>query len=861
MKIKKDDIIFVLFCFMTAVIFASYRCFVGDFVAYNGDFQNYNVFRRLLDGQVQYRDFTNYLGNGMVFINLPFIFLFRSFGESVFITNFTASILYSLIVFISFYTILRNRKKAYMIAALTAISAFVILHAGFQSSFYYDHVYDVVFLEELGHSMRTTRAFLPFMLVGIFYLIKNSVKRERLFWELLCYKRLIIPVFFILGFLTVWSNDFGYACVGCLFIILVLLNIFGGNNLPVHRRLPGYGVAILSAAVGALLSIVMITHGNVKDYIINSMGVADYQFWYYGSMYGKYMTIADLFSDGSFRALTVIFFLHAVCFLVEVIKGRADDDSVCKLFLHSTCYGAALIYVIGSGSHNYTPAKIITYIFLLEWIWKGIKKIRFIDMVKRVWDFLPKKRLLRIQRVFSKISCMMYANRRTIYFFTMLLLYCISVNMLRENISYHNREEIKGLDVNSVIGSGLDEYAGEFSDGSLFSTYAGAMETVNGIFQPTGTDYIIHVLGDEQRQKYMDTFRQNDYPYASTLKNEYTQWEYWASRANWFFYRELLLDYKPVKETNYSVIWEKAEKENAVETETCLSWEYMNESTCKIDLELPDYEDEAYVDLYLKYDTVWTQDRLRNGGLRKVLCVQDGGEQYNNYGGNACYYLRERSEGCYIPVHVRNGKGYAYISSYPLSCTKLENVAVSVENVIKEPAYALHVTNYTDLNRYISASGVRQDGMLLKFDNTEFVYGKLENAAQISSGDEIGIVNSVWRDGNYIYVSLQNAVNSRKFVYPNQLDVVMKEKTYTTINYTDDEWISGISRKDGKILLGEEINVEGLYAVKAGGITKKVEKVEMTKQGYCLSLEDNAGIQIFAYPQEIKLIYRKKAGI
>ena len=97
-----------------------------------------------------------------IFINLPLLFLFRSFGASVFITNFTASILYSLIIFISFYTIIRNRKKAYAIAGLTAVSAFVILHAGFQGPFYYDYVYDVVFFEELGHSMRTTRAFLPF---------------------------------------------------------------------------------------------------------------------------------------------------------------------------------------------------------------------------------------------------------------------------------------------------------------------------------------------------------------------------------------------------------------------------------------------------------------------------------------------------------------------------------------------------------------------------------------------------------------------------------------------------------------------------------------------------------------------------
>lgn len=858
MKIKKDDILFVLFCILTATVFALYRCLAGDFVAYNGDFQNYNVFRRLLDGQVQYRDFTNYLGNGMVFINLPFICLFNSFGASVFITNFTSSILYSLIVFISFYTIMHSRKKAYVIACLTAILAFVILHAGFQSSFYYKYVYDVAFFEELGHSMRTTRAFLPFMLVGMFYLIKNTAKREKLFWYILCSNRLIIPIFFLLGFLTVWSNDFGYASVGCFFVILVLLNIFGGK-FRFHKRLIRYGIAIFSSVVGALLSIAFITHGNIMDYITTSMGVADYQFWYYGSIYGKYMTIADFFSDSSFTILTLIFFLHAVYFLVCVISGKADDHSVCKIFLHSTCYGAALIYVVGSGSHNYIPVKIITYILSLEWIWKVAVKTRFLNKSKGsrlIRNLLAEKRFSGIRSVFAMVFRTIYMNRTAVYVFAMLFLYCISINILRKKISYQNREEIKELHVNSVIGSGLDEYAAEFSEGNLFSTYAGALEVINGIFQPTGTDYIIHVLGDMQRQKYLQDFVRNEHAYASTLKSEYTQWEYWASRANWFFYRELFLRYTPVKETNYSVIWEKTEKENTVETEVLLSWDYINESTCRINLELPDYEDEAYVDLFLKYDVVWTQDRLKNTGLRKVLCVQDGGEQYNSYGGNACYYLREEADGCYIPVHIRNGKGYAYISAYPLSCTKLENVAVSVQNVIKEPAYTLHVTHYTDINRHISTSSVSQDGMLLKFDNTEFVYGALENAGQIRSGDETGTVNSVWRDGNYIYVSLENEVERSKFVYPNKLEVVKKEKVYAAVNYTDDEWVNGVFRKDGKILLGEDVDVEGLYAVKAGGVTKKIKRTEQTAQGYCLSLEDNNGIQIFAYPQEIKLLYR-----
>lgn len=855
MKIKKDDIFFVLFCMMTAAVFASYRCFVGDFAAYNGDFQNYNIFRRLLDGQVQYRDFTNYLGNGMVLINFPLICLFRSFGASVFITNFTSSILYSLIIFISFYTIMHNRRRAYVVAGLTAVSSFVILHAGFRGTFYFRYVYDVVFFEELGHSMRTTRAFLPFMLVGLFYVIRNIVKREKLFWAILCDVRLIVPTFFLSGLLTVWSNDFGYAGVGCLFIIMVLLNLFGGKaGFP--ERLLRYGTAVLSSAAGALLSVAIITHGNIADYIAASMGVADYQFWYYGSMYGKYMTIADVFSDGRFTVLTVGFVLHAVCFLAGVINERADDDSVCKLFLHSTCYGAALIYVLGSGSHNDTPLKLITYILFLGWLWKTVKRIRLTERIKKITDLLPEKGIWQARSAFLKVFGTLYTNRRTLYIFTMLFLYCISINVLRKHISYQNREEVKALHVNSVIGSGLDEYAGKFSGGTLFSTYAGAMETVNGIFQPTGTDYIIHVLGDEQRQRYLDCFVQNEPAYASTLKNEYTQWEYWSTRANWFFYRELLSRYEPAGETNFSVIWKRAEKEKVVATRVRLSSEYINETTCRIDLELPDYTDGAYVDLYLEYDVTWTQDRLREGGLRKVLCVQDGGEQYNGYGGNSCYYLRERADGCSIPVYVRNGKGYLYLSSCPLSCTKLENVSVSVQNVIEEPVHALHVTNYTDLYRYVSTDSVSEDGRLLKFDNTQFICSALEDAEQIRSGDEASVVNSIWKDGDYIYVSLADEVRRSKFIYPNKLEVVKKEKTFTTVNYSDEEWVNGVFRRNGKILLGEEVDVEDLYAVKAGSVVKKIEKVEQIQNGYCLSLEDNNGIQIFAYPQEIELLYR-----
>lgn len=57
--------------------------------------------------------------------------------------------------------------------------------------------------------------------------------------------------------------------------------------------------------------------------------------------------------------------------------------------------------------------------------------------------------------------------------------------------------------------------------------------------------------------------------------------------------------------------------------------------------------------------------------------------------------------------------------------------------------------------------------------------------------------------------------------------------------------------------MDESINVKNLYAVKVREITKRVSSIELTEWGYCFRLNDNLGIQIFAYPQEIELIYRQ----
>lgn len=57
-------------------------------------------------------------------------------------------------------------------------------------------------------------------------------------------------------------------------------------------------------------------------------------------------------------------------------------------------------------------------------------------------------------------------------------------------------------------------------------------------------------------------FKNEDFKYAVTIREDFTDWEYWAQRANWFFYRELYKNWHPVYANTYELYWERNEKEN-----------------------------------------------------------------------------------------------------------------------------------------------------------------------------------------------------------------------------------------------------------------------------------------------------------
>ncbi|MDL2294461.1 hypothetical protein LJC60_07520, partial [Ruminococcaceae bacterium OttesenSCG-928-D13] len=79
--------------------FAAERAATASYNPVNGDFQSYNVFRRILAGQLPVRDFANYVGMAPILLNLPLLALGGGgFTASLFVTNFTCNVLFSLCV-------------------------------------------------------------------------------------------------------------------------------------------------------------------------------------------------------------------------------------------------------------------------------------------------------------------------------------------------------------------------------------------------------------------------------------------------------------------------------------------------------------------------------------------------------------------------------------------------------------------------------------------------------------------------------------------------------------------------------------------------------------------------------------------
>ena len=479
----------------------------------NGDFQNYNPVRRMLAGQVPYRDFTVYLGVGELYsVAAVLLAVGNTFAGSVFAADFLTWLFYELLALAVGYVVLGRARPAAIFAAVISAIYFVRLPG---------KLLGIAFA--VGNSARMIRFGAVPLLILLVALALRYAKHPDRWWP------------FLAGAFVPWSNDVG----GSLYIAaslaygLLLIRKYGKNIRLIAQKTMVY---IAVSVAGLLAAVTVYTWGHPLAWLRQTRGVSADQGWYYGTTLENRMTHLWQFRPSVGFALAVGL---AVVFAVALFKAKGTQALQCA-GCFTLCLTTALwelLYAVGSGVRGGPQNSIMLLGLLLPAgaVW----------FARRLWG--RRVSWVRPAAALAALGLAAFGAWQ-------------QLDMARGMT--------EGLTWQPELGGYLGDQAEKLetertlTQGSaVFSTYATGLEVLTGQFQPSGTDYIIHALGDRLRVNYLTTFQNGDFAYVVTPSPKTSLYEHWARNVNWWFYRELFRYWQPVGTTyvcgGMHLIWER----------------------------------------------------------------------------------------------------------------------------------------------------------------------------------------------------------------------------------------------------------------------------------------------------------------
>lgn len=661
------------FIFILAVLFiagkeAVARIYNVDFVPTNGDFQTYNTLRRFLDGQLPYTDYANYLGMGVIFCLAPFLALHNSFAGSLFVSTFVTSVLFILMVSLILYLI---TGKGLVSATLGLCTALVTYSRLFTMLPWIGGYLDYIFMlmAQPGNSARTVRMSWPFLLVLLVLVLLRLYHRKHTQpadpAALINSKAFCAMLGFFCGIGIVWSNDFGFGAVIAASLLLLVLHLIKSGRHVLRRAVLPALCYIGALAAGFMGAVLLVTGGHWRSWFSHAGGVASWQHWYYGTRAAeKIHSISDLFTSG-WEIPLILAFVAGSCvwFVYKAVKKNLTPSHILYQFLCLSIFIAFAIYIYGSG-YNGFPEGMMLLIFCTL---LGVAARFILRLLARPRLVVPARSVLAV------LLCFVLAVK--------------GWGTLRAGQAYANANfpaydnYLPALQGVTYLHDSVQSQVPMTSGQPVFSLYATALEVENGTFQPTGTDYIIHALGDEARASYLQQFEAGGYPYVQTMHPAYA-WTPWIVRANWDFYRLLYKNYTPIADALPWMLWQRTEapEPNLVKdvAATCTPVQTAS-GEWELRVTLP-VEGDYIVDVEIAYRA--SKDLSINGlqTLRYSVFVDDpsiDGDQY----GYSEYSIQTASDARNLPVFVSNGSGSLRLSSVPNACTSLAIESVQVINI------------------------------------------------------------------------------------------------------------------------------------------------------------------------------------
>ena len=650
----------VILCLMMLILYAMTEGHYADFFPINGTFQNYNPVRRLFSGQIPYMDFYDYLGLGHLYVGSLATALFGgTYLSSISAFSFLSVASFALMAYVISCSVYRDRLLA---ISLTNLILFLMLFKPLVFTNGMVGMGEIAsalnYVINTGNSARLMRAMvLPLSVLlwefGYRMLLRRYDRKSWLYSSLSGV---------IAGLSFPWSNDYGICCWFSILLMVFLV------NLSMNKKILSAAKHLLLAAITSVLTMAVtvevLTLGHFENWLRETFGTGGYQSWYFNQDKSYYIWDIDTSFISVLQIAICIYYL--VRFFHEKEGGQltAKNKNVGLAYMNMVCICATQEYRLIGGGNNTEAARCVLWLTL-------------ICEIVHQWTIKRDKEKMKQQMVILSavcVVCWFVSELKPEAFFRMSAKEGVPIEELGGNVT--------------SLGEDLLRTESFLGEEKVFATYASAQEVISGTFQPSGRDYIIHVLGDRQRREYLNAFHNEDFRYVATIKSTFTDWEYWIQRANWFFYRELYNKWHPVFENEYELYWERNEEDNysihtGIQVETSLNEDgdiivsvFCEEPVCGI------------ADVFIDYEVQSKQSAISKFNILRLLKVQNtGAVSADNGSYYESNYLQDKSAE-YIPVPIYKGSGAVTLTAEPGESAQLKLNECSCSTVFTQsPGY------------------------------------------------------------------------------------------------------------------------------------------------------------------------------
>ncbi|ELR97347.1 hypothetical protein [Gloeocapsa sp. PCC 73106] len=695
-------IVAVTVAILSIFFVANYHRLNLEYIPFNGAFQAFNPVQKIFRGEVPGKDFNAYLGLGPTYLNFTLTYaLGKTFAASQFSTYFLSLSIHYLVLLLLFIYV----GFSFAQSAIASSTMIIFL------SFVFD---DVRLINEIvgpGSSNLNFRSFLPFLTSVIVLAILHTFQKSFLTYVLLGS---------LMGIQVFWSNDYGIPSSFNLLLLTIIYLMTQDKRAVLIKIL----ISIIAAGIAFYLGGMIFTDGSLWQWVnMNFKDVANDQFWYFlwFNNNNKILSFFDLFKHSLLICfLAIIIF----CLLVIMVKGYLSQKSLKYLllvYITSTSVMAGLLSSLGGtmSVRYYLPSIVISFFILPLSIY-----------------------LLFFRSIELKLTTGLMITLFFFYSLAILTHYHYSFsNFFAQKPEFVKVEELGGwlssrwrssVEIGKIL---KEELKNESPKKRMLSTYSTGMDTIIGAVNPTNIDYIIHALGDHNRNHYLQSLQEFKPRYITILREDYSPWETWVRRTNWWFYREFINNYKLVEGTFYNLIWQRQEQARKTgDYPAICEVSYLRDDLIQLTIDtLPSLNlksDVYYLDLRLNYHLNTGNKR----GLVNIIEVKTATNKSIGVTGNHSYGIPPGHNNWLITVEHQIGtKSIIQMKAYPEQNTKLELKLCQAQVLV--PVNELSLTKEVDIANLNEKQWSR--GILVNNEQTGVIINSDRLLPELAQGMEL----------------------------------------------------------------------------------------------------------------------------